>query len=38
MAEQGLDERAALKAVARRRGISRSQAYRQWQFEKSLET
>jgi len=38
MAEQALDERAALKVVARRRGISRSEAYRQWQFEKSLET
>jgi 16S rRNA (cytidine1402-2'-O)-methyltransferase len=37
MAEQALDERAALKVVARRRGISRSEAYRQWQFEKSLE-
>lgn len=38
MAEQGLNERAALKVVARRRGISRSAAYRQWQFEKSLES
>jgi 16S rRNA (cytidine1402-2'-O)-methyltransferase len=38
MAEQGLEERAALKVVARRRGISRSEAYRQWQFEKSVET
>jgi 16S rRNA (cytidine1402-2'-O)-methyltransferase len=37
MEEQGLEERAALKVVARRRGISRSQAYRQWQFEKSVE-
>ena len=36
MAQQGLDERAALKVVARRRGISRSAAYRLWQFEKSL--
>ncbi len=35
MAEHGLDERAALKAVARARGISRSEAYRQWQMEKS---
>ncbi len=35
MAEQGLDERSALKAVARARGISRSEAYRQWQMEKS---
>lgn len=31
---QGLDERAALKAVARARGIPRSEAYRQWQAEK----
>jgi 16S rRNA (cytidine1402-2'-O)-methyltransferase len=38
MEEQGLEERAALKVVARRRGISRSQAYRQWQFEKSVES
>jgi 16S rRNA (cytidine1402-2'-O)-methyltransferase len=38
MAEQALDERAALKVVARQRGISRSEAYRQWQFEKSLES
>ena len=36
MAQQGLDERAALKVVARRRGVSRSAAYRLWQFEKSL--
>ncbi len=36
MAEQGLDEHSALKAVARVRGISRSEAYRQWQIEKSL--
>lgn len=35
MAERGLDERAALKAVARTRGISRSEAYRQLQMEKS---
>lgn len=38
MKEQELDERAALKVVARRRGLSRSAAYRQWQFEKSLES
>jgi hypothetical protein len=38
MAEQGLNERAALKVVARRRGLSRSAAYRQWQFDKSLES
>lgn len=35
MERQGLDERAALKAVARSRGIPRSEAYRQWQSEKS---
>jgi len=34
MAEQGLDERRALKLVARSRGISKSEAYRQWQLEK----
>jgi 16S rRNA (cytidine1402-2'-O)-methyltransferase len=34
MSTEGLNERAALKAVARRRGISRSEAYRQWQAEK----
>lgn len=34
MANQGLEERDALKAVARRRGISKSEAYRQWQTEK----
>ena len=34
MAAEGLDERAALKAVARKRGISRSEAYRQLQGEK----
>jgi len=37
MAEGDLDERAALKIVARARGISRSEAYRQWQLEKSAE-
>jgi 16S rRNA (cytidine1402-2'-O)-methyltransferase len=36
MADRKLDERAALKAVARARGISRSEAYRQLQMEKSL--
>jgi 16S rRNA (cytidine1402-2'-O)-methyltransferase len=36
MKEQGVDERAALKLVARARGIPKSQAYRQWQSEKSL--
>jgi 16S rRNA (cytidine1402-2'-O)-methyltransferase len=37
MAERGLDERAALKVVARARGLSRSEAYRQWQQEKNSE-
>jgi 16S rRNA (cytidine1402-2'-O)-methyltransferase len=37
MAERGLDERGALKVVARARGISRSEAYRQLQMEKSPE-
>lgn len=32
----GFDERAAIKAVARARGISKSEAYRQWQAEKSF--
>ena len=35
MTAEGLDERAALKAVARKRGISRSEVYRQWQGEKT---
>lgn len=35
MAAEGLSERAALKAVARQRGISKSEAYRQLQAEKS---
>ena len=34
MAAEGLSERAALKAVARQRGISKSEAYRQLQAEK----
>ncbi len=34
MAERGLDERGALKAVARARQISKSEAYRQLQMEK----
>ena len=34
MAERGLDARAALKVVARARGLSRSEAYREWQMEK----
>lgn len=36
MAGRGLDERGALKALARERKISRSEAYRLWQTEKSL--
>ncbi|TAM84114.1 MAG: 16S rRNA (cytidine(1402)-2'-O)-methyltransferase [Acidobacteria bacterium] len=36
-ASEGLDERAALKSIARGRGISRSEAYRQLQLEKSTE-
>ena len=35
MTEQGMDERSALKAVAKTRGISKSEAYRQLQSEKS---
>ncbi|MFB3923844.1 MAG: 16S rRNA (cytidine(1402)-2'-O)-methyltransferase [Terriglobia bacterium] len=35
MAAEGLSERAALKAVARKRGISKSEAYRQLQAEKA---
>jgi 16S rRNA (cytidine1402-2'-O)-methyltransferase len=35
-ADQGLDERSAVKAVARARGISRSEAYRKLQLEKRL--
>ena len=37
MVLEGLSERAALKAVARARGISKSEAYRQWQSKKSPE-
>ena len=37
MAAEGLGERAALKAVARQRRISRSEAYRQLQLEKSAQ-
>jgi 16S rRNA (cytidine1402-2'-O)-methyltransferase len=36
-ASEGFDERSALKVVARARGISRSEAYRQLQLEKSVE-
>jgi AraC-like DNA-binding protein len=35
MTEQDLDLRGALKAIARARGISRSEAYRLYQTEKS---
>jgi 16S rRNA (cytidine1402-2'-O)-methyltransferase len=34
MAERGFDERAALKAVARARRISKSEVYRLWQRDK----
>jgi 16S rRNA (cytidine1402-2'-O)-methyltransferase len=34
MAEEGLDEKAALKKVAKERGISKSEAYREWQRSK----
>jgi len=34
MAEENLDEKAALKKVAKERGISKSEAYREWQREK----
>jgi 16S rRNA (cytidine1402-2'-O)-methyltransferase len=33
---EGLDERSALKAIARARGVSRSEAYRQLQLEKTV--
>ena len=35
MAQRKVDERAALKIVARARGVSKSEAYRLWQAEKS---
>jgi len=38
MAERGVDERAALKAAAKARGISRSQAYRLLQSEKAKQS
>jgi len=38
MAERGLDERAALKAASKARGISRSEAYRLLQMEKATRT
>jgi 16S rRNA (cytidine1402-2'-O)-methyltransferase len=34
MAEEKLDEKAALKKVAKERGISKSEAYREWQRSK----
>jgi len=34
MAEEGIDEKAALKQIARERGISKSEAYREWQRSK----
>jgi 16S rRNA (cytidine1402-2'-O)-methyltransferase len=34
MLSQGLDEKAALKKVAKERGVSKSQAYREWQRDK----
>ncbi len=34
MADEKLDEKAALKRVAKERGISKSEAYREWQREK----
>jgi len=35
MAEEKVDEKAALKKVAKERGVSKSEAYRQWQRVKS---
>jgi 16S rRNA (cytidine1402-2'-O)-methyltransferase len=34
MAEEKLDEKAALKKLAKERGISKSEAYREWQRSK----
>src|SRR5579863_9100519 len=34
MAEEKIDEKAALKKVAKERGVSKSEAYREWQREK----
>jgi 16S rRNA (cytidine1402-2'-O)-methyltransferase len=31
MEEEKIDEKAALKKVAKERGISKSEAYREWQ-------
>jgi 16S rRNA (cytidine1402-2'-O)-methyltransferase len=35
MAEEKVDEKAALKKVAKERGVSKSEAYREWQRDKS---
>jgi 16S rRNA (cytidine1402-2'-O)-methyltransferase len=37
MAAEGVSEKAALKLVAKARGLSKSEAYRQWQSEKATE-
>ena len=37
MHEHNLDEKAALKVVAKERGVSKSEAYRQWQQAKPLQ-
>ncbi len=37
-ASEGLDERSALKVIARARGIPRSEAYRQLQLEKTIKS
>jgi len=34
MAEENIDEKAALKRVAKERGVSKSEAYREWQRDK----
>jgi hypothetical protein len=34
MAEENLDEKVALKKVPKERGISKSEAYREWQRSK----
>jgi 16S rRNA (cytidine1402-2'-O)-methyltransferase len=36
MSEESVDEKAALKRVAKERGISKSEAYREWQRSKAL--
>jgi hypothetical protein len=35
MREETLDEKAALKRAAKERGISKSEAYREWQTSKA---